>query len=50
MSVTVELSISLANSLGKEDTRGQSYLESLTKYSGYIAKSEEDIEASSDQV
>ena len=50
MSVTVELGISLANSLGKDDARGQSYLESLSKYSGYIAKSKEDIEVTSDQV
>ena len=36
-------SISLANSLGRDDARGQSYLDSLNKYSGYIAKSQGDI-------
>ena len=43
MSVTVELGISLANSLGKDDAQGRSYLDSLSKYSGYIAKGEEKI-------
>ena len=49
MSVTLELGISLANDIGKEDTR-QNYLESLNKYSGYITKSEEEIEGTSDNV
>ena len=50
MSVTVELGISLPNSLGKDDTQCKSYLDSLKKYSGYIAKGEEEFWATSDHV
>ena len=44
------LGIRLANSLGKDDARGQSYLEGLNKYSGYITNSEEEFETTSDHV
>ena len=42
MSVTVELGIILA--------QGRSYLDSLSKYSRYVAKGEEEIETTSDHV
>ena len=49
MSVTVELGISLANNLPKEDFR-ERYLEDLEKYSRYISKSAKETEDTSDHV
>ena len=50
MSETLELGISLAKDNNRDDPHGQIYLDSLNKYIGYITKSEEDIEVTSDHM